>query len=509
MSESSRKRRLLVVSDMHLGRDCKEITGFQQTARPDDKFDQAFIDMIDHYTSGREEEWRIVFGGDFIDFVEVVVVPEAQGPFDLLWSFEVTHEEHLFGLGTEAERSLVKLDKTLQYHKKLFSRVAAFIRDGGEVVIIRGNHDVELYWRKVQRALRRQLADLAFAGMHLDVDEAIDRRNDFQQRISFSHWVYFEPGRLYVEHGHQYDAYCSFDHQLYPVSPTNPRKVDTPIFMFAMRYFVNMMSDFAAHNADFWTWRDYVAWLRQKGPAGMLYTSRMGLETGVRMLHYAVQFARGRVRRYGKEHGKNLAEEALRFGLPAERLAQIDALHHTPANRNLSEVMRLLFLDRILLLGGALTLALFVLGIFDNPWQELFGLLLVGTAAAQVNKKMAPRRFLKPGPKQARAAKRIADLLDVPLVVMGHSHSWQLADLGGGRRYVNTGCWLPPLSGRDHADPAEPCSCRLSHLVVEDTAELRVFCKAAKTVRLADLEVTKPSTSDDDEAPRVADVPAG
>jgi UDP-2,3-diacylglucosamine pyrophosphatase LpxH len=501
MEGADSKRRLLVVSDMHLGRDCKEITGFQRNVRPDDKFDQAFVDLLDHYTAGRESEWRLVFAGDFIDFVEVVVVPEAQGPFNLLWSFEVTHEEHQFGLGSEAERTLVKLDRTIEFHRKLFARVGAFLRDGGEVVIIRGNHDVELYWRKVQRALRKRLADLAFAGMHLEVDEALDRRDAFQQRLSFSHWIYYEPGRVFVEHGHQYDVYCSFDHQLYPVDPRHPRKIDTPPFMFGMRYFVNMMSDFAPHNTDFWTWRDYLEWLRQKGPAGMLYTFRMSLEAGVRLLLYAWQFAGGRVRRYGKEHAKNLAEEASRFGLSPERLAEVDALHHTPVNRNLSEVLRLLFLDRVLLVGGALVLAFLVLLVVESPWFELGGLLAVGAVTAQVNRSMAPRRFLKPGPKQARAARRIAELLDVPLVVMGHSHARRVRDLGGGRKYVNTGCWLPPLSGRDHVDPAEPCSCKLSHLVIEEQAELRVFCKASRTVRLADLHEAGPPGPDDDPDP--------
>ena len=498
MSESHRRRRLLVVSDMHLGRDCKEITGFQRTAKPDEKFDQAFIHMLDHYTSAREQEWRLVLAGDFIDFVEVVVVPAAQGPLRLHLSFEITLEEREYGLGTEAERTLVKLEKTFEYHSALFKRLADFVKAGGEVVILRGNHDVELHWRKVQRVFRRRLAEQAFAGMTLDVDQVIDLRNEFQTRIIFAPWVYIEPGRVYIEHGHQYDVYCSFDHQLYPVSPTNPRRIDTPLFMFAMRYFVNMMTDFAPHNAEIWTFRDYWAWLKNKGPGGVIYTARMGVGAAFRMLVYAAQFAYGRVRRYGKEHAKNLAEEAARFGVPVEKLAQVDQLHHTPVNRNLSELMRLLFLDRILLLAAALALSLFVLVLVENAWIELAGLVAVGLAAYQVNRKLAPRRFLLPGPKQARAAKKIADILEVPLVVMGHSHYRRITDLGGGRKYVNTGCWLPPLPGNDHVDPASPCSCKLSHLVIDEGPELRVFCKAAQTVRLADVAESKPTVGDGD-----------
>lgn len=486
------ERKLLIVSDMHLGRDCNYITGFGRAARPDTDFDQAFVDMIDHYTSGQEGQWRLIVAGDFVDFVEVVVVPQAQGPLRLHLSFEVNAEERHFGLGTEAERSLVKLEATFDYHAPLFARLARFLREGGELVVLRGNHDAEFHWKKVQRVFRRRMADLAFKGQHLDVDDAIEKRNDFQTRVHFVPWMYYEKERIYIEHGHQYDPYCSFDHQLYPVSPTNPKRIDTPVFMFAMRYFVNMLNDFAAHNADLWTVKDYLQWLRAKGPAGLLYTGRMALEAGVRMLIYAGRFALGRVRRYNQEHAKSLQGEAERYGLPVSKVERIDALHYVPVNRNLPELMRLLFLDRLLLVAGAFALAMFVLLIFESVWIELAGIGLVAGAAFWINKRMAPRRFLLPGPKQAQAARRISKLLKVPLVVMGHSHVRRISDLAGGAKYVNTGCWLPPLDGKPHTDPQAPCTCKLSHLVVEDKkADLRVFCRAAKTVRLADVEETK------------------
>src|SRR5438034_4077478 len=91
----TKRRRLLITSDMHLGRDCKEITGFKRT-RPDPEFDRALIDMLDFYTSAREEEWRYIIAGDFIDFIEVVVVPETQGNLHFQIGFELTDEERQF-----------------------------------------------------------------------------------------------------------------------------------------------------------------------------------------------------------------------------------------------------------------------------------------------------------------------------------------------------------------------------------------------------------------------------
>ncbi len=497
------RRRLLVLSDMHLGRDCNEITGFEHTARPNPEFDQAFVDLLDFYTVARENEWRIIFAGDFIDFIELVVVPGKHGPLDLALSFEVTQEEKEFGLGTEAERVVVKLKKTLEYHNQFFRRLSQFIREGGEVSIMRGNHDVELFWPKVQRVFRRKLAKFAFDEQNLDVDEAIERHTDFQGRVSFVPWVYIEPGRVYIEHGHQYDVYCSFDHQLYPISPTNPRRIDTPVSAFAMRYFVNMLQDFAAHHADVWSAKDYVAWLKRRGLGGSLYIIRMAIGTSYRMLLYAARFTMGRVRRYGKQHNKRLADEAEKHGVSRESLTLVDALHHLPVSKNLPELMRLLFLDRILLVGGALALTLLILLVVDNTWIELVSIALTAFLAVRANKWLAPRRYLLPGPKQAQAAKKIADLLEVPLVVMGHSHMRRVEDIGEGRRYINTGCWLPPLPGKEHVDVKEPCNCRLSHLVVEDDdqADLRVFCRAARTVRLADVQPPEGQGGDVEQPP--------
>lgn len=488
-SDQPRERNILVISDIHLGRDPRPITGFSESHRPTPEFDENFVAMLRHYTEGEEHQWRLVLGGDFLDFVEVVVRPGQDTPLRL--TFEVTKEEMALGLGSEPERARVKLDMIVDYHLGLFRALAGFVRRGGALVLMRGNHDAEMFWEKVQRVLRQRLADLAFSGERLEVDDLLEQRAAFQSRIEFGPWCYIEPGRVYFEHGHQYDPYCSFDHQLYPVSPNNPRRIDTPLFMFAMRYFVNRLSDFAAHYADHWTPRDYWRWMRQKGPAGVLYTLGMALEVCWRLVHYSVPFSLGRARRYHEEQERRLSEEATRFGVPEDALRRIDALHHTPVTRNLPELMRLLFLDRILLALGTLALMTTVLVLAESTALELFGVLAALAGAWAVNRRLAPRRFLLPGPRQAHAARAIAEILGVRIVVMGHSHQRRKVDLGEGRYYVNTGCWLPPFDSEPH--PAEDtCTCNLSHLVIRDRqADLKVFCRVNRRPR-TDLPPVSP-----------------
>src|SRR5262249_5910752 len=160
------------------------------------------------------------------------------------------------------------------------------------------------------------------------------------------------------------------------------------------RYFVNMLNDFSAHNADIWTWRDYVLWLKNKGIAGTLWTGKMGFRACWRLFEYTGQFAFGRVRRYTKEHNKNLENEARRYGVPREKLAVIDGMRHTPVNRNLPELMRLMFLDRILLALGTLSLVMLVLVFADRLWVELSAIALLSIVASWINRRMVPRRFL-------------------------------------------------------------------------------------------------------------------
>ena len=170
--------------------------------------------------------------------------------------------------------------------------------------------------------------------------------------------------------------------------------------------------------------------------------------------------------------------------------------------------MRLLFLDRILLVAGGLAMGLFMLLVFESVWFELASVFVVALLGWQINRKMAPRRYFLPGPKQHEAARRIGKIMKVPLVVMGHSHIRRVSKIGRGRTYINTGCWLPPLDGApEHSDVNQPCTCKLSHLVIDEEPELRVFCRAAQTVRLADVKETRPHV-DDEEGQDVMHKPA-
>ena len=69
-------------------------------------------------------------------------------------------------------------------------------------------------------------------------------RSAFEQRVEFRHWFYYVEGLLYVEHGHQYDEYCSFDYQLHPVEGDG--NLALSISHAGIRYFTLMAANLGA-----------------------------------------------------------------------------------------------------------------------------------------------------------------------------------------------------------------------------------------------------------------------
>jgi predicted phosphodiesterase len=66
-------------------------------------------------------------------------------------------------------------------------------------------------------------------------------------------------------------------------------------------------------------------------------------------------------------------------------------------------------------------------------------------------------------PMLQQAARRIAQILDVKVIVMGHSHRVVDEAIGGGARYLNLGSWTNAREG-------------FPHVVVEDgVAQLRYW----------------------------------
>lgn len=151
-------RLVLVLSDTELG------AGGVTDDFPQSRFAGDLI--LDYATLDRDID--LVFNGDTFDFLKTSVAGR--------WHTHVTED-----------RALAKLRRIVQAHRGFFGRLRKFLesRSGRHIHFVVGNHDAELVFPKVQRALRQAIGG--------------------SQNIHFPGMAY-DYGDLHCEHGHQADA---------------------------------------------------------------------------------------------------------------------------------------------------------------------------------------------------------------------------------------------------------------------------------------------------------------
>lgn len=421
---------LLIVSDLHLGADLKR-GGFTYL-RSIAKLDRELSAFLDWYAAHREGglPWRLVVNGDMVDFVTITLVPD---PSDRP-GFDVTDDDRRFGLATgEEEKVDWLIRRVMERHRKVFERLAAFVAAGNEVMMLRGNHDAEFHWPRVQRTFLDLLAEI---GAVPDGE-----REAFLARVSFQPWFYYEPGTIFVEHGHQYDDYSSFEYVLAPVAPQG-RRTDVPLSHFAVRYLANVFPNISIDDKDGWTLFDFFRFV-WTGQAGRLHALALGYVACVARVIASVGARKLRSdSRHGTHHSV-LETLAAHWNLAPDLLRRLESLQAAGALRSWSRAIQCYYLDRFAVAALVLAASASVLvggAALGKRLVLLAACLGSGVAADRI---LARTRRSETPPKLQRAALAVAFLLEVPLVVMGHTHRPGEQELGEGRTYVNTGTWIP------------------------------------------------------------------
>ena len=125
-----------------------------------------------------------------------------------------------------------------QVHRHTFEALARFVDAGHECVFVLGNHDVDLWFEKVRQAF-------------LDALELVStNRSRIREAIHFEPWFHYEPGRIYVEHGHRFDPYNTFPDPLQPIVVTEERQLAPTFGHFSLRYFCNRVRSFPIYDMD-------------------------------------------------------------------------------------------------------------------------------------------------------------------------------------------------------------------------------------------------------------------
>jgi UDP-2,3-diacylglucosamine pyrophosphatase LpxH len=440
---------LLVLSDVHLGCD------LVQHARPDAPIrakasvrrDRELVALLDWYR-GRPHggrPWRLVIAGDLVDFVGMSV---SARPDEI--ETELTDEERKHGLGSAVDHTVVKLRRVAAHHHEVFAALARFVADGNSLAVLRGNHDVDFHWGPVQDEFR---AALARHGKTAD------------GCVDFIEWFYYEQDRIYIEHGHQYDDYCSQDHVMHPVMPSDPRRSYRSLSDILLRYVVRPTRGMSEVGHDSANAFDYLRFALRLGWSGMLALGRRFLVAIAALVAVWREHFSDAARWVRQEHERKLGLLAEARQISVARLRALAGLQRLPITRSLVRILAGVMVDRVAIAVVSLIALVFVL---ITRWTIELGIATaIGILSLAIVSWLWRRARGAIDASQAlrEGAARVATVFPAAFIVMGHTHLPEVhpaADGEAPHTYVNLGAWAE----EDPAEGALHVPASRTHLVV-------------------------------------------
>jgi UDP-2,3-diacylglucosamine pyrophosphatase LpxH len=430
------KERYLVLSDLHLCDVQNHKDGWKSYKASKYLFDEEFAELLDSFVARFEggDKLVLLLNGDIFDFDLVLGAPE-----DAPWP--ITRRERVRGLQATAEKSVWKLERVLADHPIFVEALADFMAKGHDVVYVIGNHDREFHFTEVKKALVDSLrAVAAQKGVSLA-----------ESPMKFEPWFYHVPGKIYAEHGQQYDYYTSYGHILCPeVKGKEGPQIVLPMGNLANRYLLSQMGFFNPHASDYilnvfhyiWHWLKHYAFTRRF----LVYHWFVG----TLLVLWRLISTKRQILRRPPDCSVQLAEAASRSQLSVERVEALGRLGKRPITHRLYRMVREFWLDRLILAaimtGGTISLALVPIPL----WIKLMVPLSSFPLLFLIYEWFAHDESVFSAEGELRAhAKEIAQILDVKLVTFGHTHKPELQPIGRGITWVNTGTWAPVMSRKD------------------------------------------------------------
>ena len=436
-------RDLYVVSDLHLGRGRRPDTrrwSRLETFLYDDDF-LAFCRWLCRDTHARA---ALVLNGDVFDFLRIEPEPDpaARGA------------ARRFGPLPTPEVAARMAEDILGGHPRFLDGLCAVLAAGHEVVLLPGNHDLEAQTEVVRAVIRRAVeARLAEQGAP----------PGSSGRLSFEAWFLHEPGRIWIEHGCQYDPENAYRWHLRRglsrEAAAAAAEGDLPLGNFFQRYLYNAFGSITFIVPSTRANYRYFRWLLANEPRLLAQVTFSHARFLAQLLRRLARLpAAGWREEAARVHAEELEALGLRSGLGA-RLREVDAMKATGADA--AHAASGMFRQVAKVGVRAVAVAVLGLAIFSASsvaiasleagvgWKALLSLLLYLAFAAVTAGGLVAAALRMPRdepPHHLRdAAARVAALVDVPLVAFGHSHEEVVERLdrpAGPGWYFNTGTWI-------------------------------------------------------------------
>lgn len=464
-----RECNLLVVSDLHLSEGLDLASG--KFSRLEDFFFDGVWDRFLRYHEGVRDQprfggrpWLLIISGDMFDFLQVVTLPRPGRLLRTVTGVErykdLRVNERDYGLGTTAKESEWKLERIARGHRRFFAALGWFVARGNQVAIIKGNHDIELHWSLVQERFVKEVQRAYSQERLARGDGSALTLEECRASVHFYPWFYYEPGRVYVEHGGQYEAANRFRNYLDPVMPDDPEYIELPWGSLFVRYWFNRIEDVHPFADNVKPITRYLGWALRKDPIG---TAELFVSRGWIFLRAFWNVTRKTVA--SALHSARGRERAAPSGivpLPQDVTEKIAALAQKRVDTSWREwvgsgVQVLLSL----LIFGIMALFIVLAGL--SLWGGTWWMVILYLAAAVV--AFFLRRGLKrnlsslfEGEYLLSVARELERILNpshpVRYVVLGHNHNAALERMKSAW-YVNTGTWVSvyekegPLEGKE------------------------------------------------------------
>lgn len=381
--------------------------------------------------------WRLIIAGDFIDFAGMSV------PSELSTETAPTQEERLNGLGNAGDHTRAKLELVMRHDSAVMESLARFLAAGNSLVIVRGNHDVDWHWEPVQEEFRAGLA------RHAPVQ---------REQVEFAPWFYYEEGVLFVEHGHQYDAYCSYEHVLHPVLPSDPRRTVRSLSEILLRYVVRPtrgLSEAGHAAASLFTYLRFAFRLGVRGMWALAGRFAYATSAVVSLWREHVSEASKRVER---EHAARLEALGMLHRIQVEKLTALARLWRPPITRRLFSILSVLMLDRVLLAATGIVLVAALFAGTESAWvggAASAGVVVALAAIGLLSRTL--RKSIEPSAELRESSTLVARLFPAAFIVMGHTHLPETRPAAAQTTYVNLGAWAEEDAADGHA-PALPAT---------------------------------------------------
>lgn len=436
---------LIVLSDLHMGRGRNHDSGrhFRLEAFFYDDDLLRFCQYLCAEADRTLRPFKLIFNGDAFDFLRIDPEGAASEADDT----------------PDPSRTAATVRRILEGHPRFLDALATVVLADHDVVFLPGNHDIELQWAPVQDAVR---AAVQLAAVKLSGDPA--KALAAMRHLSFQPWFYHEPGRVWIEHGCQYDPENAFRSFLRSGAPEDAEalaatELDMPLGNFFQRYLYNGFGPITfivpTTRANF----RYGKWLLMNDP-------RLLVSAFTRHGPFAWEWMKRMTRRQlevqGTQklkdlHAKELRDLGEKTGL-RDSLEAIDMLKSLRGD--VVSAVRSMLRDLLRTGGAALAIGLLVATLwylsFEAMRETSLGLRVVlfltlnfvfmaaGMTAVGVELfRERPSKGLSP---MVEAAQQISQRMQVPIVAFGHTHeeAVQRLDLqkAGRSWYFNTGTWI-------------------------------------------------------------------